>query len=72
MSSEIVVCGKNGDVDEDPADTDAFAAAILPFLDPAARAAAGIRARQTAEALPMSLNVEKTLALIEALRVTAR
>ncbi len=71
-ASEIVVCGQNGDVVEDPADTDAFAAAILPFLDPAARAAAGIRARQTAEALPMSLNVEKTLAFIEELQATAR
>ena len=67
-ASEIIRPGLNGSVVEDPADSAALAAAITPFLDPAARARAGAAARQTAEALPMSLNVEKTLAVIEELR----
>lgn len=67
-ASEIIRAGLNGNVVEDPADSAALAAAIEPFLDPAARARAGAAARQTAEALPLSLNVEKTLAVIEGLR----
>ena len=67
-AAEIIRPGLNGSVVEDPADSAALAAAITPFLDPAARARAGAAARQTAEALPMSLNVEKTLAVIEELR----
>ena len=67
-ASEIIQPGRNGNVVEDPADTAALAAAIEPLLNPAARARAAAAARQTAEALPMSLNVEKTLAVIEGLR----
>ena len=67
-ASEIIQPGRNGSVVEDPADTAALAAAIQPFLDPAVRAQAAACARQTAEALPMSLNVEKTLAVIEQLQ----
>ena len=67
-ASEIIQPGRNGNVVEDPADTASLAAAIEPFLDPAERARAGAAARQTAEALPMSLNVEKTLSVIEGLR----
>lgn len=67
-ASEIVRSGENGNVVEDPADIRALAAAIDYFLDPTVRAKAGVLARQTAESLPMSLNVEKTLAVIEWLR----
>ncbi len=66
-ASEIIHAGLNGNVVEDPADSAALATAIEPFLNPAVRARAGAAARQTAEALPMSLNVEKTLAVIEGL-----
>jgi UDP-glucose:(heptosyl)LPS alpha-1,3-glucosyltransferase len=67
-ASEIVRPGENGKVVENPADIPELAAAIQYFLDPAIRAKAGALARQTAELLPMSLNVEKTLAVIEWLR----
>jgi UDP-glucose:(heptosyl)LPS alpha-1,3-glucosyltransferase len=67
-ASEIIQPGKNGAVVEDPANTPALAAAVQPFLEPAVRAQAGVHARQTAEALPMSLNVDKTLAVIEQLQ----
>ncbi len=69
-ASEIVRTGENGQVVEDPADIPALAAAIEFFLDPAVRARAGVSARQTAESLPMSLNVEKTLAAIEGLKAS--
>ena len=67
-ASEIIQPGRNGDVVENPADTAAMASAIQRFLNPAVRDQAGAAARRTAEALPMSLNVEKTLAVIEGLR----
>jgi UDP-glucose:(heptosyl)LPS alpha-1,3-glucosyltransferase len=67
-ASEIVRPGENGNVVEDPADIPALAAAIECFLNPVLRARAGVAARLTAESLPMSLNVEKTLAVIEWLR----
>jgi UDP-glucose:(heptosyl)LPS alpha-1,3-glucosyltransferase len=67
-ASEIIRPGENGRVVENPADIPELAAAIQFFLDPAVRAKAGALARQTAESLPMSLNVEKTLAVIEWLR----
>jgi UDP-glucose:(heptosyl)LPS alpha-1,3-glucosyltransferase len=67
-ASEIVRPGENGNVVEDPADIPALAAAIQFFLDPVVRSRARVVARQTAEALPMSLNVEKTLAVIDWLR----
>ena len=67
-ASEIVRPGENGNVVENPADIPALAAAIEYFLNPVMRARAGVVARQTAESLPMSLNVEKTLAVIEWLR----
>jgi UDP-glucose:(heptosyl)LPS alpha-1,3-glucosyltransferase len=66
-ASEIIQPGCNGNVVDDPADAAALAAAIQPFLNPAARAQAAIPARQTAEALPISLNAERTLAVMEAL-----
>jgi UDP-glucose:(heptosyl)LPS alpha-1,3-glucosyltransferase len=64
-ASEIVRPGENGHVVEDPADIPALAAAIEFFLDPVVRSRARAVARQTAEALPMSLNVEKTLAVMD-------
>lgn len=67
-ASEIVRPGENGNVVEDPADIPALASAIGFFLDPSVRARAGVLARLTAESLPMSLNVERTLAVIESLR----
>lgn len=67
-ASEIIQAGRNGNVVEDPADARALAGAIEPFIDPALRAQAATVARQTAEAMPMSLNVEKTLAVIDSLR----
>lgn len=60
-ASEIIRPGCNGNVVEDPADSAALAAAIEPFLNSAVRARAGAAARQTAEATPMSLNVQQTL-----------
>jgi UDP-glucose:(heptosyl)LPS alpha-1,3-glucosyltransferase len=67
-ASEIIRPNENGAVVEDPADIPAFAAAIGFFLDPAVRQRARNAARQTAERLPMSLNVERTLAVIDWLR----
>jgi UDP-glucose:(heptosyl)LPS alpha-1,3-glucosyltransferase len=67
-ASEIVRPGENGNVVEDPADIPELAAAIRFFLDRAVRAKARVLARQTAESLPMSLNVEKTLSVIDALQ----
>jgi len=67
-ASEIIEPGRNGAIVENPADAAAMAAAIEPYLDPAVRERTGAAARQTAESLPMSLNVERTLAVIEALR----
>lgn len=71
-ASEIVRPGENGRVVEDPADIPALAAAIEFFLDPAVRARARMAARQTAEGLPMSLNVEKTLAVMDGLQTQPR
>lgn len=67
-AAEVIQPGRNGDVVPDPADAAALAAAIAPFLDAATRTRAGAAARQTAESLPMSLNVERTLAVLEGLR----
>jgi len=67
-ASEIIRSGGNGNVIEDPANIPALATAIEPFLDPAVRAQTRDAARQTAAALPLSLNVEKTLAVIESMR----
>ena len=67
-ASEIVRPGDNGNVVEDPANIPALATAIEFFLDPAVRARSRVAARQTAEAMSMSVNVEKTLAVIEWLR----
>jgi UDP-glucose:(heptosyl)LPS alpha-1,3-glucosyltransferase len=64
-ASEIVRPGENGNVVEDPADATALAGAIEFFLDPVIRAKAGVMARQTAQSLPMSLNVEKSLAVMD-------
>jgi UDP-glucose:(heptosyl)LPS alpha-1,3-glucosyltransferase len=66
-AAEILEPGRNGSVVEDPADATALAAAIEPFLNPTVRAEAGAAARRTAEALPMSLNLQRTLAVIEGL-----
>ena len=71
-ASEIIRPGENGNAVEDPSDIPALTAAIEHFLDPAVRARAQIAARQTAEALPMSLNVEKTLAVMDGLRTQPR
>ncbi|MBN2508232.1 MAG: glycosyltransferase family 4 protein [Verrucomicrobia bacterium] len=67
-ASEIVRPGGNGNIIEDPADIEALARAIRPFLDPTVRARAGAAARRTAESMPMTLNVEQTLAVIETCR----
>lgn len=66
-ASEVIVPGHNGAIVEDPADAAALANAIREFLDPVARRRAGAAARRTAESLPMSHNVERTLEVIEAL-----
>lgn len=71
-ASEIVRPRENGNVVEDPSDIPALAAAIEFFLDPAVRSRAHVIARQTAEALPMSLNVEKTLAVMDWLQTQPR
>ena len=49
------------EIDYHTLETAALAAAIEPFLNSAVRARAGAAARQTAEATPMSLNVQQTL-----------
>jgi UDP-glucose:(heptosyl)LPS alpha-1,3-glucosyltransferase len=67
-ASEIVEPGLNGGIVEDPADARALARALEPFLDPERRERAGAAARQTAEGLPITLNVEKTLAVIDTFR----
>jgi len=67
-ASEIIEPGRNGAVVEDPGDIPALAQAIESFLDPHACARAGQAARQTAEAMPMTRNVEATLAVIQQLR----
>jgi len=66
-ASEIISPGYNGAVVEDPADSVALAHAIEPFLDPKVRSPAAVAARQTAASLPMALNVQRTLALMERL-----
>lgn len=68
-ASEVIVPGQTGAVVDDPADVSELARAIAQFLDPTVRARAGAAARQTAQSLPMALNVERTLAVIEQLVV---
>lgn len=67
-ASEIIQPGRNGAIVEDPADTAAFAAAIQSLLDPGARGQASAMARRTAAAMPMSLNVDRTILLLEGLQ----
>jgi UDP-glucose:(heptosyl)LPS alpha-1,3-glucosyltransferase len=64
-ASEIITQGQNGAVVEDPGETAALAAAIELFSNRKRLREASAQARHTAEALPMSLNVERTLATIE-------
>lgn len=67
-ASEIVEPGRNGQIVEDPGDSASLARAIAEFLEPSARVRAGAAARQTAERMPMSLNLDQTLAVIECFR----
>ena len=70
-ASEIIQPGRNGAAVEDPANAAALAAAIEPLLNPAVRLGASAAARRTAEALPMSLNVGRTISVLEGLRAQA-
>jgi UDP-glucose:(heptosyl)LPS alpha-1,3-glucosyltransferase len=63
-ASEVITPGKDGAVVDDPGDTAALATAIEPFLNSQTYAAASRAARQTAESLPFSRNVEQTLEVI--------
>jgi UDP-glucose:(heptosyl)LPS alpha-1,3-glucosyltransferase len=67
-AAEIIVPGINGAVVPDPSDTSSLAAAIRPFLDHSVWQKAAIQARKTAEALPISLNVDRTLQVFEQVR----
>lgn len=67
-ASELVQQQRNGCVVEDPADIPGLASAIECFLDPARRLAASRAARETAEAHPFALNVERTLAFVRRIR----
>jgi UDP-glucose:(heptosyl)LPS alpha-1,3-glucosyltransferase len=70
-ASEVIEAGRNGAIVEEPANVPALAAAIRQFLHRAAWEKASVAARQTAERLPFSLNVERTLAVIELAQVSA-
>jgi glycosyltransferase involved in cell wall biosynthesis len=63
-ASEVIVDGENGAVVEEPANIEALAAAIGTFCGLKSRREASAQARKTAETLPMSLNVDKTLQVI--------
>jgi UDP-glucose:(heptosyl)LPS alpha-1,3-glucosyltransferase len=67
-ASEVITPGKDGAVVDDPGDSAALAAAIAPFLDLQTYAAASRAAREKAESLPFSRNVEQTLEVIGQLR----
>lgn len=67
-ASEVVTPGVDGMVVDDPGDSAALAAAIEPFLNPQTHAAASRAAREKAESLPFSRNVEKTLEVIGQLK----
>jgi UDP-glucose:(heptosyl)LPS alpha-1,3-glucosyltransferase len=68
-AAEIIAPGRNGPVVEEPDDIDALARAIEPFLDRKQWREASAAARTTAESLPFTLNVEKTLEIIQRLSV---
>lgn len=63
-ASEVLTPGVDGTVVDDPGDSAALAAAIAPFLNPQTYAAASRAAREKAESLPFSRNVELTLEVI--------
>ncbi|MCU0782803.1 MAG: glycosyltransferase family 4 protein [Verrucomicrobia bacterium] len=63
-ASEVITPGQDGAVVDDPGDSATLAVAIEPFLNPRTYAAASRAARQTAESLPFSRNVEQTLEVI--------
>jgi UDP-glucose:(heptosyl)LPS alpha-1,3-glucosyltransferase len=63
-ASEVLTPGVDGAVVDDPGDSAALAAAIEPFLNPQTYAAASRAAREKAESLPFSRNVEQTLEVI--------
>jgi UDP-glucose:(heptosyl)LPS alpha-1,3-glucosyltransferase len=67
-AAEVIVPGGNGMVVADPGDSESLAAAIRPFLDREFLENASARARQTAESLSLSLNVERTLEVFRRLR----
>jgi UDP-glucose:(heptosyl)LPS alpha-1,3-glucosyltransferase len=64
-ASEIIQHQENGWVIENPADITRLADGIGFFLDPARRLTASEAARKTAETLPFTLNVERTLAFVQ-------
>jgi UDP-glucose:(heptosyl)LPS alpha-1,3-glucosyltransferase len=66
-ASEVIAQGQNGAVVDDPGDATALSGAIELFCNRKQLREAGAHARQTAEALPMSLNVDRTLAVIRRL-----
>lgn len=68
-ASEVIIHGENGAVVDDPGDSAALAAAIEPFLNPQIYATASRAARQTAESLPFSRNVELTLEVFARLKL---
>jgi UDP-glucose:(heptosyl)LPS alpha-1,3-glucosyltransferase len=63
-ASEIVEHGRNGAIVEEPNDIGSLAAAIQMFADKSTREAASSAARKTAEQLPFSLNVTRTLEVL--------
>ena len=66
-ASEVIAPGRNGAVVEEPSDAGALAAALLLFCDGKMLREASAHARETAAKMPMSRNVEQTLAVIERL-----
>lgn len=60
-ASEVIHPGRNGAVVEDPSDVESLAAAIELFINRKQLREARIEARKTAEGLPMTLNVRRTI-----------
>ena len=64
-ASEVIEQSRNGAVVEEPSDIAALAGAIQLFCNRKQLREASAQARRTAEAMPMTLNVERTLAVIQ-------
>ena len=66
-ASEVIHPGRNGAIVEDPSDIESLAAAIELFVSRKQLRDARIEARKTAESLPMTLNVRRTIEVIKKL-----